>query len=100
MCSKRHLTRRRWRRRKNRARLKYRQARGLSDQQVRDDREFTMISRDRVAQDFLNANLLILRARILDSSVEGGMPSSSAAPAGPETFPLDSDSAEVIRFFS
>ena len=41
----------------------------------------------------LNLVLSIFRALILWSRVDGGIPSLAAAPAGPETRPLDSASA-------
>src|ERR1700733_1966829 len=41
----------------------------------------------------LNWYLLIFKALILAASVEGGIPSLAAAPAGPETRPLVSASA-------
>src|SRR5215475_4610684 len=48
----------------------------------------------------LNWCLLILRARIFDSSVEAGRPSLKAAPDGPDTRPRVSARAASITAFS
>src|SRR4029077_6789555 len=45
---------------------------------------------------YLNCFLLILRALILWSRVDGGIPSLAAAPDGPQTRPLVSTSAASI----
>src|SRR5262249_57682559 len=49
------------------------------------------------SQERLNRALLILSALIFDSSVEGGMPSRAAAPAGPDTRPFVAARAASIR---
>src|SRR5271163_1594785 len=56
-------------------------------------------SRNR-SHDRLKRYLLILSERILDSSVEAGMPSRTAAPDGPEMRPSAASSADSINSFS